>query len=152
MQELAGLVDQYGVGVLIVIVLAYIAVKERGRWLGLISRWRKIAERGQHADLDFEQELRQKVLLNGRAKDDLIKWVQKLYEDSVREDRLSRNIGQQFVDVMTGSLEIIDAYSKRLDQNTEALIELRKVVAQAWFVLARTREAQGDDKETVLSE
>jgi dTDP-4-amino-4,6-dideoxygalactose transaminase len=109
-------------------------------------------EEEARATRDFQEQIQQRILLDVEDKNKLFKWVQDLYKDSIREDRLSRNIGQQFVDVMTQTLEVIDAFSKRLDRNTEALIGLEKVVGQAWFVLAKVRKSRGDEEESILGE
>ena len=163
MKAIAIFIDEHGWLITIVLGIGYAVWKERGRLFGWINRLFKIAEKGQYAELDFEQQLHQKFLENGKGKDRLIEWAQELYEESIRETRAAnraaygspigaQQTAQQFADVMVKSIEVLDSLCRRLDEQTEAIRENSKVLGQAWFVFARERQKQGDDNEVILGE
>lgn len=157
MEAAAAFVDEHGWLITIILGISYAAWKERGRLLGWLNRFFKIAEKGQYAELDFEQQLRQKFLENGKGKDRLIKWAQELYEESIQETRAAnraaydsqigaQQTAQQFADVMVQSFEVLDGLSRRLDALTEAIRENSKVLGQAYFVIRRERQRRDDEK------
>lgn len=138
--------DTYGWGIVILAVIAAGIWRTRQHWLPWFGIHSEISAQGRTNRLRFEQQLREKVLLNGEEKDQLIKWVQHLYEDAVRAERANNNAGVQFADVMVQSFKVLDRLCQRLDAQTEAIRENSKVLGQAYFVIRRERQRHDDEK------